>query len=277
MEPAPTPPPPATPAERYAALARSWWTAAMVVLAAPIIIFKPALRPAPPPVGPWEQFLHIAQVVVALFAIGSLVLYFQWRLRLPEVTRPRWYAPSVGPGRRLGFWLLWLGLATYGWFTLGLLAPKVDREIRLGNPAAYLHADPTAFAIERLPNGTVGGLIHLVLRNDGKYPIPIPPEPRLGTVSIETPMGAYLMGKARLALAVECTPAQLPLNPFPAAFLPGESYEFLIPFASWGKVVDGVPGNLEIDFSYTPLGGLMGPSYQPLDLYAGPVAGVPAP
>jgi len=263
-----TPPAVDTLADRYSRMSHSWWLAAVVLLVLPIRVIVVGLNREPPPADEFTLMLRASQCITAAFLIGSLVLYRSYRLRLPPVTRRRWWGPAENAGRRVGFWVLWTILALNALF-LGLMGERLNTIVLAANPAAYLHPDATQFAIETLPTDTGDGLIHFTLRNDGNYRVPLRGGQVLGELQVETPAGPYLLGEAQLHFPVRMSDGEVATHPLPDAVAPHSTITFLIPFSHWGSIRGHLPTNLNVHVSYVPTPGLL--HYQPIDLFERPL------
>lgn len=259
----------------YPSLARTWWLAAIALLALPPWIMQAAFTPAPPAASGFRQSLLWGITFTSLFLLVSLILYTRWRDRLPPVTRPRWYGPAAPATRRRGFWILWAMASLHATFWFGLMGPQALGEVLINAPAAYLRPDLSGFGIEIVP-ADQSGLLHLRLINTGKFAIPVHADQQLGMLQISSRTGPYLMGLSEVRLPVHLTTELTGLSALPEEIASGESITFLLPLPRWAVILEEAPRGLPIDILYFPIGSLLLPSdYAPLDLHHGTLQNIP--
>lgn len=259
----------------YPSLARTWWLAAIALLALPPWIMQSAFTPAPPAPGEFRLSMLMGIGFTSLFLLVSLILFTRWREQLPPVTRPRWYGPAEPLARRRGFWILWALASMHATFWFGLMGPQALGEVLINAPAAYLRPDLSGFGIEIVP-ADQSGLLHLRLINTGKFAIPVHAEQQLGMLQISSRTGPYLLGLSEVRIPVHLTTELTGLSPLPEEIASGESITFLLPLPRWAVILDNAPRSLPIDILYFPIGSLLLPSdYAPLDLHHGTLQDIP--
>lgn len=253
-------------------MAQSWWLAAGTALILPHYVIGPAFAAIPPPAGPFQQNIKLAAVFCLGFLAVGIWMGWRWRDRLPPVTSQRWYGPADTLARVRGYGVLWSLIALHTALVLGLLAPRAVGQVLITGPAAYLRPDLEGFFIEPLNDGS--GLIHLTLVNQGRHAIPLQEGQRIGEVVVDSPSGPALLGRAQSRFSVLVTAELTGRQPAPDTVAAGDSVRFLLPWPQWGAIAEGAPSGLLLTIRYFPASSPVGPVYQPLDLYDGPLHGL---